>query len=435
MGDLKTEPTSKVGASSKSEAPAGPGGGISSKIHDAVRKTDGYSNQAKLYAPKELSPDKFFAAYEATRRQGFAPSYIGKLEAGLGLAPTMSPSPELAKAIAERETAAGKKPTGKLDTPQRKWLATELPELATEAPFPVVGEAGTARARKGSTEVPENEAVQNAGLAANYTAYLATLSKGSFLGHGVVGHPQFLARVSGAESYLVAKLGKGPGEIGEAWGIEEVEGLRPSTKAQDQLHHGTGFALDVNSAQNNWNFGNGANAAMMEALMQDVALLLGQKVDKSAANLAATKGKTTEEIYDAVSASNEALKRYRSLAADPAALAAYVQSPDCPEKARAVGVDGWKARMAKQESRFAARAKANATVAGPAGFMDQRKELIVALRDVGGLRWGATDFGEKKSGDIMHFDGHHMGTAEKIRREKAKVVAASAAKKTDAGGQ
>ncbi len=57
MGDLKTEPTSKVGASSKSEAPAGPGGGISSKIHDAARKTDGYTNQAKLYAPKELSPD------------------------------------------------------------------------------------------------------------------------------------------------------------------------------------------------------------------------------------------------------------------------------------------------------------------------------------------------------------------------------------------
>jgi hypothetical protein len=41
------------------------------------------------------------------------------------------------------------------------------------------------------------------------------------------------------------------------------------------------------------------------------------------------------------------------------------------------------------------------------GFMDLRKELVVALCDAVGLRWGACDFGAE-SGDLMHFHlGHH----------------------------
>src|SRR5262249_10612465 len=38
------------------------------------------------------------------------------------------------------------------------------------------------------------------------------------------------------------------------------------------------------------------------------------------------------------------------------------------------------------------------------GFLDLRKELVVAMCDVGGLRWGACDFGPSESGDIQHFD-------------------------------
>jgi hypothetical protein len=37
------------------------------------------------------------------------------------------------------------------------------------------------------------------------------------------------------------------------------------------------------------------------------------------------------------------------------------------------------------------------------GVMNLQRELVVALCDVAGLRWGAGDFGEG-SGDILHFD-------------------------------
>ncbi len=37
------------------------------------------------------------------------------------------------------------------------------------------------------------------------------------------------------------------------------------------------------------------------------------------------------------------------------------------------------------------------------GFLNLREELVTALTDVGGLRWGASDFGAE-SGDIQHFD-------------------------------
>ncbi|HET9143112.1 hypothetical protein [Actinophytocola sp.] len=38
------------------------------------------------------------------------------------------------------------------------------------------------------------------------------------------------------------------------------------------------------------------------------------------------------------------------------------------------------------------------------GFLDLRREVVLALVEVGGMRWGACDFGPDESGDIMHFD-------------------------------
>lgn len=38
------------------------------------------------------------------------------------------------------------------------------------------------------------------------------------------------------------------------------------------------------------------------------------------------------------------------------------------------------------------------------GFLDLRREVVLALVTVGGMSWGASDFGPGSSGDIMHFD-------------------------------
>jgi hypothetical protein len=38
------------------------------------------------------------------------------------------------------------------------------------------------------------------------------------------------------------------------------------------------------------------------------------------------------------------------------------------------------------------------------GFLDLRREVVVALCGAGTLRWGASDFGNDESGDVQHFD-------------------------------
>lgn len=38
------------------------------------------------------------------------------------------------------------------------------------------------------------------------------------------------------------------------------------------------------------------------------------------------------------------------------------------------------------------------------GFLPFARELAVAMVEVGGMRWGACDFGPAESGDVMHFD-------------------------------
>jgi hypothetical protein len=44
------------------------------------------------------------------------------------------------------------------------------------------------------------------------------------------------------------------------------------------------------------------------------------------------------------------------------------------------------------------------------GFMNMRREFVVAMMDTGGLRWGAVDLGAGESGDVHHFDlGNHGG--------------------------
>jgi hypothetical protein len=44
------------------------------------------------------------------------------------------------------------------------------------------------------------------------------------------------------------------------------------------------------------------------------------------------------------------------------------------------------------------------------GFLHMIEDVVVALCDVGRLRWGAVDFGPASSGDMHHFDlGDHGG--------------------------
>ena len=50
------------------------------------------------------------------------------------------------------------------------------------------------------------------------------------------------------------------------------------------------------------------------------------------------------------------------------------------------------------------------------GFLNLHKDLVVALRDDACLAWGAVDFGEGDSGDIMHFDARVGALGDELAR-------------------
>ncbi len=49
------------------------------------------------------------------------------------------------------------------------------------------------------------------------------------------------------------------------------------------------------------------------------------------------------------------------------------------------------------------------------GFLHLPEHFVVAMMDVGRLRWGACEFSERSNGDVHHFDlgdPHHIPAAE-----------------------
>ncbi len=177
----------------------------------------------------------------------------------------------------------------------------------------------------------------------------------------------------------------------------------------------------MNAPQNNWLFSNGGRGVKLGDAMKHVGDLLGQAVIRGAADMSKqAKAGTTEEAFAKLDASNEALKRYRALKTDRAALENHLATDNAPPAAKSKGADRWLKTIADDEKWLEKNLVANPAAEGPAGFMDFKKELIVALRDAGGLRWGGADLGGD-NGDLMHFDGGAMSTAQKLRSKTREV--------------
>jgi len=377
---------------------------------------------SKPSVTKPLNKKAAFKAYEDARGRGLAVAWVSALEQGLGLSVSGAVSLGLVQAVAAHEKANGRKPKGRLNPRTRKRLQAEVPGLAGIAAFQTKPQAGTANERHGDRGALEEEAVKNLHIAPSYSAYLSKLSKMRFLGKSVKVHPQFGARLKNAEAYLMKKTGLKTGkQIAKKYGIRRFSHLRKSTAHRSESHHGVGFAIDINPAANDWNFGN-KRQSWITGVMKRVGVLFGEKTIQSARNLAALSYRhTTTEIFEKISESNEALKRYRTFAADTDALKAYLASPACPAAAKKKGLDYWQKHAKRDSERVKRRSKKNDTQSGPAGFMDFNLEVVRAMRDAAGLRWGGSDFGASESGDMMHFDGQTISLARRLFYEKKRL--------------
>ena len=176
-------------------------------------------------------------------------------------------------------------------------------------------------------------------------------------------------------------------------------------------HHSEGIAIDLDYARNGYaptrtgsTLGGeaagaklpGVRAAFMAAADRACVATYGRPADLSTRG----KGETTGAVWDRWKRVSDAVVGYLSPwyvsdAGQPGPLAGRVVPPQIAADYVAlrtplvIGAPSLAPKIARNPAR---------------GLMSLRRPVVVALCDVGGMRWGACDFGRLESGDLMHFD-------------------------------
>jgi len=227
----------------------------------------------------------------------------------------------------------------------------------------------------------------------------------SFLGHSANNiHLLLVRKLREAENYLLslpAYNGMTSVELGRALNLDRstvnYSGGRISNEKQSM--HGLGLALDIDPFGNPW-IGAGwikndkkkiiERYEFLETLKSAAQkssndTLNGSNIFEFLHGLAVSYGKDTNAVYKILSRRNDEFKTY--LKSNPSIL-----------------------RFWKNSATFDNRDPLN-------GFLNLHPDLILALRQKALLAWGATDFGPRASGDVMHFDLRTLGVGKVIAKE------------------
>jgi subtilisin family serine protease len=259
-------------------------------------------------------------------------------------------------------------------------------------------------------------------------------------------HVILARRLRQAEAWLLAQpsyQGLTPAGLGYILGIdEEHKGARPSAATASM--HTYGLAVDIRYSSNPWIVGQHvdrsggtpspagqvtqqANRHMGEVIGRAALLIDGERISFDGHYLHGLRTLPSGAVWDDLHRRDAAFRRYLSVGDDSvqalqlvearraAGVTGVVGSGESPEAAarrwqeqaaadlaalRAGSVHRHNGRgheVAVAQSNFVGRDPCN-------GFLNLARDLVVALREVAGLAWGAVDFGENESGDVMHFD-------------------------------
>ena len=165
-----------------------------------------------------------------------------------------------------------------------------------------------------------------------------------------------------------------------AWhGVRGVGGYREGAG-----YHGKGRAIDINYSRN------GYAACATAGVLCDLS--------------ARRAGESTASVWDRWHVVSEAVRAY---------LAPYFPAVDDLDAGEADTLPGVviPAQVMADYQALRVPLVVGQPVARPRltrnpakGLMDLRRAVVVALCDVGGMRWGGCDFGAGSSSDLMHFD-------------------------------
>ena len=291
---------------------------------------------------------------------------------------------------------------------------------------------------------------------ADDAAIQAQFATASFLGIDVHAHPLLLDRLAAANAYLQNRFpNHGWGEIRELLGVRTGGNDNFKVLRGGGSYHAKGWAIDVNYASNPWVGGQaagaGGDAAAQNARNDEAIAIIWRAVwltghgEVYYPREMRERGEhqTTEQIWAHAAAANAAFHDYLSAHADTpdnrSRITAWIAGgdgvaplasrppPARPPHSRANRGDTassftadlhtelqsataaqWRDQIATDHATYRAAGgnfvMGSSTPRSSLTLTDQHLELVRALRDAGGLAWGASDIEGEQAGDFMHFD-------------------------------
>ncbi len=261
----------------------------------------------------------------------------------------------------------------------------------------------------------------------NATNWFRHMTAPAFLGHtfsnGI--HAVLLRRLRAAERYLLglpAYSGLTPVKLGRVLGVEEFHrGSRPASTTGSM--HTFGLATDISYTGNPWIRGRGIVQVLQRAHLMISGLALGGESIAASFLHAKLARKSTAEIFDFLWKLDRDFRSYLSLRDDDQELSRILEDHGRrgtrgvfnPGETLDAAVSRWRNMVSldlihlSSDDSFVGRDPRN-------GFLNLARDLVIALRDFGCLAWGASDFGPRASGDIMHFDCRNTGLGRIINK-------------------
>ncbi|HUQ04253.1 MAG TPA: SH3 domain-containing protein [Kofleriaceae bacterium] len=274
---------------------------------------------------------------------------------------------------------------------------------------------------------------------------------GSFLGTSISAHPTLVWRLARAEAHLESQFNLSGAALRRRLQVSPGYSVH---RNRDAYHH-FALAIDINYSTNPYVGAQGGSnrPADREALaaIWRACLLTGsgEALSPSTSWARHSGAGSTAALYDSFQQSNRALEQYLGARGNAAQIQQWIAAGNLQrqvappsevpaamlsaERLRAADAAAWAQQIeADFTATHGARARgSNWWMTGGGqrsalGFMNLDRDLVIALRDIGGLAWGASDFGAGANGDFMHFDCRRDYGREQLRTAMAAPAAPAA---------